>query len=137
MQWYLLASFPFDLSFCISTVLPLVIYRADSPSRQALRCHTRSLCKLIKFFSQNPWIPSGPGTFQFRIFFNIFFSFSCVICTLACLFFPLISFLFSLNQVAFLLCSTSWPQISVQNVFPSCASGITISSPSLLPSICL
>ena len=133
----LLASFPFDLSFCIIPVLPLVIHHGVSRSRQALRCHTRFLCKLVKLFSQNPWTPPGPGTFQFGIFCNIFFSFSCEICTHACLFYPFISFLISLNQVASSLCSTSWPQISAQNVFASCASGITIASFSSLPSIYL
>ena len=48
--------------------------------RQAFRCHTRSFCKLVKLFSQNPWTPSGLGAFQFGIFFNILFSFSCEIC---------------------------------------------------------
>ena len=93
-----------------------------------MRCHTRLLCKLVKFFSQNSWTPSGSGAFQFGILFNIFFSFSCKICSRACLFFPFISFLISLNQVATFLCSTSWPQISIQNIFASCAPGITISS---------
>ena len=110
-----LASFPFDLSFCISTILPLVIHRGISPSRQALSCHARFLCKLQKFFSRNPFTPSGQGAFQFGIFFNIFFSFSCEICTRACLFFSFISFLISLNQVASLLCSTS-----ILNICPKC-----------------
>ena len=114
MGWYLLASFSFDLSIYISTVLPLVIHSGVSPSRQALRCHTRVLCKLVTFFSQNPWTLSGLGAFQFGIFFNIFYI-------------PFIFFLISLSQVAS-LCFTSWPQISVQNVFASCALGITISS---------
>ena len=129
----MLARFLFDLSFCISTVFPLVIHRDVSPSRQALRCHTRFSCKLVKFFSQNPWTPSGPGTFQFGIFFNIIFSFSCKICTCPCLFFPFISFLISLHHVASVLCSTSWLQISVQNIFASFQSRIIISSAS---SIC-
>ena len=132
----MLTSLPFDLSFCMRTVLPLLIHSGVSCSRQALKCHARFLSKLIKFFSQNPWRPSGPGAFQFRIFFNIFFSFSCKICTLPCLFFTFIYFLISHNQVASLLCSTSWPQIFVQNIFASCAWGITICSPSSLPSLC-
>ena len=124
----LLASFLFDFSFCISTVLPLVIHRGVFPSRQALRCYTRFLYKLVKkFFSQNPWTPSGPGAF----------SFSYEICARASLFFLFISFLISFNQVASLLCSTSWPQIAVQNIFASCALGITIFCPSSLLSICL
>ena len=86
------------------------------------------LCMLLKFFTQNSRTPSDPGSFQFAIFFNIF-SFFCEICTCACSFFPSVSVLYSLNQVAS-LCSTSWPQIYVHNVFASCASGITISSPS-------
>ena len=125
--------FIFQHKYCSS----LVIQRGVPPYRQALKCHTRFLCKLVKFFSQNPWIPSGPGAFQFGIFFNTFFSFSCEICTRVCWFFPFIPFLIYLNQVASLLCSTSWPQISVQNDFASCTSGITISSPSSLSLICL
>ena len=123
----MLVLFHFDLSFCVSTVVLLVIHYGVSPFRQALRYHTRFLCKLVKFISQKPWTPFGPGAFQLRISFNIFFSFCYKICTSACLFFSFISFLISLNNVAYLLCSTSWPQISEQNVFASCASGITIS----------
>ena len=133
----MLATFSFDLSFYISAVLSLVIHSGVSPSRQALRCYTRFLWKLVKFISQYPWTPFGPGAFQFGIFLNMFFSFSREICTRAYLFFRFIFFLISRNQVAPLLCSTSWPQIFVQNVFSSCASGITISSPSSLPSILL
>ena len=124
MGQQLLASLPIDLSFCISTVLSLVIYRGVFPSKQGLRCHTSFLCKLVKFFRQNPWTASGTGAFQLKIFFNIFFSFSCQTCTRACLFFLFISSLISLNQVASLLCSTPWPQISVQNAFASCTSGL-------------
>ena len=114
MEWKLLGSFPSDLSFCINTVLPLVIHHGVSPFRQSLRCHTRFLCKLVKFFSQNPWTPPIPGAFRFGIFFNIFFSFSCEICARAYVIFPFIFFLISLNQVASLSCSISWPQISVK-----------------------
>ena len=117
MGWQWLASFLFDLSFCISTVLPLVIHRGVFPSRQALRCHTRFFYKLVKFFSQNPWTPSGPGAFKFGILFSIFLSFSYEICARSSLFFLFISFLISFNQVTSLLCSTSWPQIPVQNIF--------------------
>ena len=133
MERKLLGSFPFDLSFCINTALPLVIHHGVSPFRQSLRCHTRFLCKLVKFFSQNPWTPPIPGAFRF----GIFFSFSCKIFTRAYVIFPFIFFLISLNQVASLSCSISWPQIPVQNVFASCESGITISSPNSLPSISL
>ena len=80
MGRYLLVSFPFELSFCISIVLPLVIQRGVSSSRQALRCHTMFICNLVKLFSQNPWTPYGPGAFSFGSFFNIFFSFSRKIC---------------------------------------------------------
>ena len=137
MGHQLLSSFPFDLSFCISTVFSLVIHCGFSASRQALRCHTSFLCKPVKFFNQNPQTPSRPRAFQFGIFFNIIFSFPSKICTCASLFFLSIYFLISLNYAESLLCFISGPQISVQNVFASCASGITISSPSSLPSICL
>ena len=112
----MLASFPFDLSFCISSVLSLVIHRGVPPSRQTLGCHTNFSCILVscKFFSQNSWTPYGPGTFQFGIFFDIFLSLSCEICTRARL---LVYFLISLNYVGSLLCSTSWTQISVQMFF--------------------
>ena len=83
----LLTLFPFDLSFCIATVLPLVIHFGAFPSKQALSYYTKFLCNLLKFFSQNPSIQSGPRAFQFGILFNIFFSFSWEVCTCTCLFF--------------------------------------------------
>ena len=135
MGQQLLASFLFDLSFCISTALPLVIYCGFSPSRQALWCHTEFLCKLVNFFRQNLWIPSCPRAFHFRIFFKIFFSFSCKICGFVHLFFPFISVLVSLNQVASLVCSLCklhpyYAALLYILVYASCASGIAISSPS-------
>ena len=45
----MLSSFPFNLLFCISTVLPLIIHHGVSLSRQALRCQTRFLCKLVNY----------------------------------------------------------------------------------------
>ena len=127
MERQLLASFPFYLSFCITTVLPLVIHRVVSPSRNALRCKVflfswvflfsrfpRFLCKLVKFFSQNLQSPSGPGSFRFGISLYLLQFLYC-----AGLLFPFISFLISLKHVASLLWSTFWPQISVQNGFLS------------------
>ena len=87
MGQQLLTSFPFDLSCCIAIVLPLVIHFGAFPSKQALSYYTKFLCNLLKFFSLNPWTPSGPGAFQFGILFNIFFSLSWEVCTFTCLFF--------------------------------------------------
>ena len=90
----MLASFHFDLSFCISNVLPLFIHHHISPSRLALRCQGFYVCW------QNILARTiCPGAFQFGIFFNIFFRFSCEICNHACLFFPVIYFITSAPNI--------------------------------------
>ena len=73
-QWYICNGAAVACFTSPSFIFPYK-YCGISPSRQALKHNTRFLCKLLKFSSQNPWAPSGPGAFQFRMFFNIFFSF--------------------------------------------------------------
>ena len=54
------------LSFCSKAGLPLVSQLGTKPlSKYSLSYDLTLLCKLLKFFKQNPWTKSRPGDFQF------------------------------------------------------------------------
>ena len=95
VAWFISHWFIFLYKYCSSFSRPLWCFSFQA----GIEVTYKVFIKVVKFFSQKPLTPSGTWAFQFGIFFNIFFSFYCKICTRACFsFFSIILILQDINH---------------------------------------